>query len=436
MKTKNYRWIIATLLFFATVINYMDRQLIGLLKPTLEKTFSWTETDFAHIIMAFTAAYALGLLIFGRLIDKVGTKFGYCLAVIIWSISAMLHAVARGVFGFAAARIGLGIGEAGNFPAGMKAIAEWFPKKERGIATGIFNSGTTVGVILALLLTPLILTYWGWQEVFWVTGSLGFAWLLLWWIFYEIPSRQKRLTAGELELILSGQENEDDGTIENRGNIKWIKLFSMPQTWAVIVGKFMIDPIYWFFLFWLPSYFSSSFKLDLTKPSLGLMIIYSSATVGCIGGGYFSSWLIKKGVKTLKARKTALFIFAIIELSVISMQFITNMWAAVALISLAVAVQQAWATNVFTMASDMFPKERVSSVVGIAGMSGAVGGILFPMLIGHLLDLYSAKGNIMTGYNLLFSVCGMSYLIAWMIIHLLTRKRKPRTTVKSNPIVL
>ena len=239
-----------------------------------------------------------------------------------------------------------------------------------------------------------------------------------------------------MELILYGQENEDDGTIEKRGNIKWIKLFSMPQTWAVIVGKFMIDPIYWFFLFWLPSYFSSSFKLDLTKPSLGLMIIYSSATVGCIGGGYFSSWLIKKGVKTLKARKTALFIFAIIELSVISMQFITNMWAAVALISLAVAVQQAWATNVFTMASDMFPKERVSSVVGIAGMSGAIGGILFPMLIGHLLDLYSAKGNIMTGYNLLFSVCGMSYLIAWMIIHLLTRKRKPRTTVKSNPIVL
>jgi len=435
MKTKNYRWIIATLLFFATVINYMDRQLIGLLKPTLEKTFSWSETDFAYIIMAFTAAYALGLLSFGRLIDKVGTKLGYCLAVTIWSISAMLHAVARGVFGFAAARIGLGIGEAGNFPAGMKAIAEWFPNKERGVATGIFNSGTTVGVILALLLTPLILRYWGWQEVFWITGSLGFAWLLLWWIFYEIPSRQKRLTAGELALITSGQENEDDGTIKKRGSIRWVKLFSMPQTWAVIVGKFMIDPIYWFFLFWLPSYFSSSFRLDLTKPSPGLMIIYSSATVGCIGGGYFSSWLIKRGLTTLNARKTALFIFAIIELSVIFMQFITTMWIAVALISLAVAVQQAWATNVFTMASDMFPKERVSSVIGIAGMSGAVGGILFPMLIGHLLDLYGAKGNVVTGYNILFSVCGMSYLIAWMIIHLLTRKRISRTTIKLNPIV-
>jgi len=423
MKIKNLRWLIATLLFFATVINYMDRQLIGLLKPTLEKAFSWTETDFAHIIMAFTAAYALGLLLFGKFIDKVGTKLGYSISVIIWSISAILHAVARSVFGFASARVGLGIGEAGNFPAGMRAISEWFPKKEKAIATGIFNAGTSVGVVVALIATPLILSFWGWQEVFWITGSLGFLWLIFWLFFYEIPARQKHLTTKELNFITTGQAGEAGDKIEERGNIQWIKLFSLPQTWAIITGKFMIDPIYWFFLFWLPSYFSSNFKIDLTKPSPGLMIIYTSATIGCIGGGFFSSWLIRRGFSTLKARKTVLFIFAILELSVILMQFITSMWLAVALISLAVALQQAWATNVFTMASDMFPKGRVSSVVGIAGMSGAVGGILFPILVGYLLDLYRIHGNIVAGYNILFSVCGTSYLIAWVIIHLLTRKK-------------
>ncbi|MGV8092713.1 MAG: MFS transporter [Mangrovibacterium sp.] len=424
MKIRNYRWFIAVLLFFATVINYMDRQLIGLLKPVLEETFLWTETDFAHIVMAFTTAYALGLLSFGRFIDKAGTKLGYSLAIVVWSVSAMLHAVAKGVFGFASARVVLGIGEAGNFPAGMKAISEWFPKKERGTATGIFNAGTTVGVILALVLTPLILKHWGWQEVFWVTGALGFLWLIFWLIFYDVPSRQKRLSAEELDFIAAGQVSGEEDSPGKRVKVNWIGLFTMPQTWAVIVGKFMIDPIYWFFLFWLPSYFSSSFQLDLTKPSFGLMVIYASATVGCIGGGYFSSWLINRGFPILKARKAALFIFAVMELSVISMQYITSMWAAVALISLAVALQQAWATNVFTMASDMFPRERVSSVVGIAGMSGAVGGILFPVLVGHLLDLYRSQENIVAGYNILFSVCAVSYLVAWVIIHLLTREGK------------
>jgi ACS family hexuronate transporter-like MFS transporter len=349
---------------------------------------------------------------------------GYSLSVIVWSISAMLHALARSVMGFASARIGLGIGEAGNFPAGMKAIAEWFPKKERGVATGIFNSGTAVGVVLALIVTPLILTHWGWQEVFWITGALGFLWLVLWLVFYEVPSRQKRLTSQELDFIIAGQLSVDGNNIEERGKVKWIRLFSLPQTWAVVVGKFMIDPIYWFFLFWLPSYFSSNFKLDLTRPSLGLIIIYTSATIGCIGGGYFSSWLIKRGFDTLRARKTALLIFAIIELSVILMQFVTNMWVAVALISLAVAVQQAWATNVFTMASDMFPKEKVSSVVGIAGMSGAVGGILFPMLVGFILDYYKAFGDISIGYNIIFTFCGCTYLVAWMIITLLIKRSK------------
>ena len=424
-KIKNYRWLVVALLFFATTINYLDRQIIGLLKPTLEKEFSWTETDFAHIVMAFTAAYALGLLFFGWLIDKIGTKAGYSLSVIIWSLSGMFHAVAKSVAGFSIARIGLGIGEAGNFPAAMKAVAEWFPKKERALATGIFNAGTSIGVVMALLITPWILVHYGWQEVFWITGALGFVWLIFWLFLYEIPTKQKRITADELTLITQGQETYSN-EVTGAHSIKWHRLFTLPQTWAFVTGKFLIDPIYWFFLFWLPSYFSSTFNLDLTKPSLQLMIIYAATTVGSIAGGYFSSWLIKKGWPTLKARKTALLIFAILELSIISAQFVTDIWVAVALISLAVATHQAWATNMFTTASDMFPKETVSSVVGIGGMAGAFGGILFPLLVGYLLDAYKARGNLAGGYNLLFTICGLTYLVAWTIIHFLTRESKTK----------
>lgn len=423
LKIRNYRWIILALLFLATTINYLDRQIIGLLKPTLEAQFNWTETDFAHIVMAFTAAYAIGLLFFGWLIDKIGTKLGYSITVVLWSLAGMLHAVARSAFGFGVARFGLGLGEAGNFPAAMKAVAEWFPKNERALATGIFNAGTSIGVVSALLIVPWILSYYGWQEVFWITGGLGFIWLIFWLVLYEVPSRQKRLTAEEYTLITSGQDAQ---VIETGGgtSIKWARLFSFPQTWAFITGKALIDPIFWFFLFWLPSYFSSTFNLDLRKPSLPLMIIYAATTVGSIGGGYVSSWLIKKGWPTIKARKAALLVFALLEVSIILAQFATDVWMAVGLISLAVAVHQAWATNVFTIASDLFPKQAVSSVVGIGGMAGAVGGILFPILVGTLLDAYKATGNITAGYNVLFTICGFTYLFAWTIIHLLTRKPK------------
>ena len=420
-KSKNYRWLIVVLLFFATTINYIDRQIIGLLKPILEKEFNWTESDFAHIVMAFTAAYAAGLLFFGWFIDKIGTKIGYAITIIFWSIAGMLHALARSAFGFGIARIGLGLGEAGNFPAAMKTVAEWFPKKERALATGIFNAGTSIGVVSALLIVPLILTHFGWQEVFWITGAFGFVWLIFWWIYYDIPSKQKRLSAEEYELIRSGQDADNNQTPAIH-SIRWQRLFLMPQTWAMITGKGLIDPIYWFFLFWLPSYFSSSFSLDLKKPSLQLMVIYAATTIGSIGGGYLSSRLIKKGWPVLKARKTVLIIFALLEISIILAQFATTAWIAVGLISLAVAVHQAWATNVFTMASDMFPTEAVSSVVGIAGMAGAVGGILFPILIGSLLDSYKAAGNLAGGYHLIFTICGCTYLVAWIIIHLLTRK--------------
>lgn len=419
-KPTYYRWIIVVLLFTATTINYLDRQIIGLLKPILEVEFSWTETQFARIVIAFTAAYAVGLLAFGWFIDKVGTKIGYAVTIIWWSVAGMLHALARSAFGFGLARVGLGLGEAGNYPAAVKTVSEWFPNKERALATGLFNAGTSIGVVVALFIVPWILTRYGWQEVFWITGALGFVWLIFWFLFYDVPARQKRLSAAEYTYITSGQTREDESKIA----INWVRLFTLPQTWALITGKGLIDPIYWFFLFWLPSYFSSTFKLDLKKPSLELMLIYTATTVGSIGGGYLSSWLIRRGWPTLKARKTVLIVFAGLELSIILAQFATDVWVAVGLISLAVAVHQAWATNVFTMASDLFPKQAVSSVVGIAGMAGAVGGIFFPMLVGSLLDSYKAAGNLSGGYNLLFTICGCTYLLAWVIIQLLTRKPK------------
>lgn len=419
LKLKNYRWIVLGLIFFATCINYLDRQIIGLLKPILEKEFDWSETDFARIVMAFTAAYAIGLLVAGAWIDRIGTKLGYAITIVVWSIAGMLHAVARSVTGFVFARIGLGIGEAGNFPAGVKTVAEWFPKDERGLATGIFNAGTSVGVVMALFIVPMILNYAGWQEVFWITGALGFVWLILWIFLYDIPSKQKRITEEEYRLITEGQEPE---VLATTTSIKWSRLFRFPQTWAYITGKALIDPIFWFFLFWLPSYFSSTFSLDLKKPSLELMIIYFSTTLGSIGGGYLSSYLIKSGWPVIKARKTVLLIFAFFELSIILAQFATQAWMAVALLSLAVAIHQAWATNIFTLASDMFPKEAVSSVVGIGGMAGAVGGILFPIFVGNILDQFKAMGNITAGYNIIFSICGCTYLIAYLVIHLLTRR--------------
>ncbi|HRI79781.1 MAG TPA: MFS transporter, partial [Cyclobacteriaceae bacterium] len=345
MISNSFRWIVVSLLFFATTINYLDRQILGLLKPLLEKEFLWTETDFAHIVMAFTAAYAIGLLFFGWLIDRLGTKIGYTISIVIWSIAGMLHAVAKSATGFSFARIGLGIGEAGNYPAAMKSVAEWFPDKERGLATGIFNAGTSVGVVVALTIVPWILTFYGWQEVFWITGALGFVWLIFWILLNQIPSLHKRLSKTELELIQSGQHSEVISSPTH-----WIRLFSSKSTWAYVTGKFLIDPIYWFFLFWLPSYFSTTFQLDLKKPSIPLMLIYASTTLGSIGGGYFSSQLIsRKGMSTLQARKTALLIFAICELSILFLPTVTQVWTAVALLSFAVAVHQAWATNIFTI---------------------------------------------------------------------------------------
>lgn len=422
-KGKNYRWLIVTLLFTGTVINYLDRQIIGLLKPTLELEFQWTESDFAKIMSVFSFAYAIGLLLSGRFIDKVGTKLGYSVAVVFWSLAGMGHALAKSVTGFSIARLSLGIGEAGNFPAAVKAVSEWFPKKERALATGIFNSGTAIGVVVALIVVPIIMQNYGWQEVFWITGSLGFVWLLFWLWLYEIPSKQKRLSKEELNYIESDKDDTQD-QVQSSIKISWAKLFTFPQTWAFVTGKFFIDPIFWFFLFWLPSYFSSTFNLDLKVISPELMIIYGATTIGSIAGGYFSSQLISRGWAVLKARRAVLLLFALIELVIMIAiaQLVTDKWTAVILISLAVAIHQAWATNIFTMASDMFPKNVVSSVVGIGGMMGAIGGILFPLFVGYLLDFYKNAGDLTGGYNLIFTICGLTYLFAWVIIYFLTRK--------------
>ncbi|MFD0765176.1 MFS transporter [Mucilaginibacter lutimaris] len=419
----NYRWVVVALLFFATTINYLDRQVIGFLKPTLEKEFSWTETDYSHIVMAFSAAYALGLLAFGGIIDKIGTKLGYTISLVVWSLAAMLHAIVKSTMGFGAVRAALGLGEAGNFPAAIKVVAEWFPKKERALATGIFNSGANIGAVLAPAMVPWILGIYGWQMAFIITGAIGFVWLFFWVILYEVPSRHKKINAAEFEHIHSDMEEPVTPNAPEE-KVKWGRLFGIRQTWVFVVGKLLTDPMWYFFLFWLPSYFSSAFNLDLKKPTLPLILIYTATTIGSIGGGYLSSWFIKRGMPIFKARKTAMFIFALCVVPIFTARFATNIWQAVGLISLAAAAHQAWSANIFTTASDIFPKRAVSSVVGIGGMAGSVGGIAFPFFIGWILDSAKASGDITKGYNILFIICACAYLLAWLIMHLLAPKPK------------
>ena len=419
-----YRWTVVALLFFATSINYLDRQVIGLLKPTLETQFQWTETDYARLQMAFQAAYAVGLLVFGRLIDRIGTKRGYIYSIIAWSGAAVAHAFATTTFGFGVARAALGLGESGNFPAAIKAVAEWFPKKERALATGVFNSGANIGAVVAPVLVPFILGRYGWEEAFLVTGAIGFVWLVFWWLFYEIPSRQPKLEAAEYAYIHSDNPSETEEG--DRGPaVTWGQLLRIRQTWAFIFGKMLTDPIWWFFLFWLPSYFSTAFNLDLKKPSLPLVVVYSLTTVGSIGGGYLSSWLIKRGWTVFRARKMAMLLFAVLVVPIVAARYATSIWPAVALISLAAAAHQAWSANIFTTASDMFPKRAVSSVVGLGSMAGSVGGIVFPLIVGYLLDRAKAAGDINTGYNIIFLLCGSAYLVAWCVMHFFAPRMEP-----------
>jgi ACS family hexuronate transporter-like MFS transporter len=420
-----YRWVIVTLLFFATTINYLDRQVIGLLKDNLATDFNWSEKDYSRIVMAFSGAYAVALLIFGRLIDKIGTRLGYAISIIIWSVAAMFHALATGTLGFGIARTALGLGEAGNFPAAIKSVAEWFPKKDRALATGVFNSGTNIAAIAGPPMIAWIFSSYGWKQAFLWTGSLGFIWLIFWFWLYEIPSKQKRLTAEEFAYINS----DTDETVADTGQKPgWFKLFRFRQTWAIVLGKFLTDPVWWFYLFWIPSYFNTTYHLNLTRSAIHVSTVYVVASFGSILGGYLSGWLIKRGLAVYKARKISMLFFASCVVPIFFVRYTSNIWPAVWLISLAAAAHQAWSANIFTLASDIFPKHTLSSVVGIGGMAGSVGGILFPFLIGIILDHFKLLGLLGTGYNIIFGICAVAYLLAWIIMHILS----PRMEYASN----
>ena len=421
-----YRWTICGLVFFATTINYLDRSVISLLKSTLSNEFTWNETDYANIVVAFQLCYAVGLLGAGRLIDKLGTKIGYGLATALWSVAAIAHAAATSTFGFFVARGALGITEAGNFPAAIKTVAEWFPKKERALATGIFNSGANIGAILAPLTVPFIVVIWGWQWAFILTGLTGFIWLILWLAVYEVPGKQKKLSQAEYEYIHSDEDESSSTGNSDSIKLSWAQLLGYRQTWAFAVGKFLTDPVWWFYLFWLPDFLEKQYGLTNTQIALPVALAYTMATIGSIVGGWLPMYFIKKGWTVFRARKTAMVIYACCALPVVSAQYLgsINMWLAVLIIGLAMSAHQAWSANIYTTVSDLFPKTAVASVTGIGGMFGALGGILIAKTAGNLFDYYKADGHIETGYLIMFLVCSVAYVIAWIIMQLLVPKMK------------
>jgi ACS family hexuronate transporter-like MFS transporter len=409
----HYRWVICALLFFATTINYVDRQVIGILEKDLRTIIGWTPVDYGNIVAAFNAAYALGLLVSGRLIDRFGTKIGYSLAIVVWSLAGMAASFARAPFGFGTARAALGVGEAANFPAAIKTVAEWFPKKERALTTGIFNAGTNVGAIVAPLTVPWIFINWGWQWAFVLTGALGFLWLLFWLPLYRKPEDHPKLSKAELAYIQS------DPPDPPATKIPWIQLLPHKQTTAFAIGKFMTDPVWWFYLYWIPSFLREKHGLDLSTVGVPLIAIYLIADVGSVGGGWLSSACIKRGWSINRARKVAMLICAVAVLPIILMPYVNNLWLAVGLFGLAAAAHQGWSANIFTTSSDMFPRRAVGSVVGVGGMAGAIGGATMAVATGVLLE--RTGGN----YMLIFFTVGPAYLVALGIIHLLVPRLEP-----------
>jgi len=442
-----YRWTICALLFFASAINYVDRQVIAILKPTLTAEFGWTDIDYGWIIFAFSTAYALGFIFAGRFMDKFGTKIGFTVAIVLWSIGAMMHAWAVGVgevalpiltpiidgllsvvnavitplgfapwsivlsvsvAGFIVARFVLGLGESGNFPAAIKTTAEWFPKKERALSTGIFNAGTNVGALVTPLVVPILVAIWGWYEAFIITGVLGFVWLAFWLLMYKRPEEHPRLSADELAYIQSDPS-------EPVTKVPWAKLIKYRQTWAFAVGKFLTDPIWWIYLFWVPDFLQRQHGLDLKSFGLPIAVIYIIADVGSVGGGWISSWLIKRGWTINKSRKTAMLVCALAVVPIVLASVTSSLWLGVILIGIAAAAHQGWSANLFTLTSDTFPKQAVGSVVGIGGMFGAIGGMVIAPLVGYIL----AKSN---SYVPIFIIAASAYLIALLLIHLLSPK--------------
>lgn len=407
----NFRWRICALLFFATTINYVDRQVLGLLAPLLQSNIGFNEIQYGYIVTAFQAAYALGLLAMGSIIDRIGTKLGYALAISIWSLSAMGHALVRSAFGFGVARFALGLGESGSFPAAIKTVAEWFPKKERALATGLLNCGTNVGATVAPLTVPWVAVHYGWRYAFLLTGTFSAVWLVIWLVVYRPPQDHPRVSKTELAYILSDPP-------EPTTKIPWSNLLVHRQTWAFVMGKSLTDPIWWFYLFWLAKFLVSEHHLKLTGVALPIIVIYNCATVGSVVGGWLPARFVEQGWTVNRARKVSLLICSLCVIPVMMTTRVHGLWTAVVLISLACAAHQGFSANMFTLASDMFPRRAVASVVGMGGCGGAVGGMFIATFTGWLLQLTGS-------YLPVFIIAGSAYLVALGFVQLLAPRLQP-----------
>ena len=410
-----YRWTICALLFFATTINYMDRQILGLLASTLQKDIGWNEADYGNIVSWFTFAYALGFLGAGRLLDRIGVRSGFAIAIAAWSLAAMSHALAFTVRGFSAARFALGIGESGNFPASLKAVAEWFPARERAFAAGLFNAGSNVGAILTPIFVPMVVSRFGWRAAFIVVGGLGFLWLAAWLAIYRTPAEHPKLTERERTHILDGA-TAGPATFTA---VPWKELLRHRQTWAFVAGKVLTDGIWWFYLYWLPKFLDVRFNVKLDTVALPIIAIYLLADVGSVGGGWLSSTLMHRGWSANRARKITMLIAALLIVPTALAPTASSLWTTVAIVSVAAGAHQAWSCNLFTLTSDMFPREAVGSVVGVGGFAGAIAGFLFQRATGAVLQ---NNGN---NYVPIFMVCGSAYVVALLIIHVLAPKLAP-----------
>jgi ACS family hexuronate transporter-like MFS transporter len=414
-----YRWVVCALLFFATTVNYIDRQILALIKELLDQELGWTNEQFGLVNSAFQGAYAVGLLAFGWFIDRYGTKLGYALSIAFWSVAAMGHALVGSVGGFFAARIALGASEGGNFPAAIKAVALWFPRRERAFATAIFNAGTNVGAIVAPAVIPAIAFSLGWRWAFVLAGLAGFLWLFFWVPFYDVPEKEVRLSATELAYIQSDRDEQVGGT-----PLGWRRALGYRQSWSFIVAKFMTDPVWWFFLIWLPDYFKTTRGLDIKVSWVHLVTIYAIVTVLSIAGGWLTGHLNRRGWSVTRARKTGMLLFALCVLPILAATHVGD-WPAVLLIGLAASAHQAWSANLFTTVSDMFPKKDVATIVGLGGFAGSIGGMLFPWFSGRLLDHFHAIGNVTAGYSILFALCASAYLVAFALHHVLAPRLEP-----------
>ena len=409
---KQYRWRIVALLFFATTINYIDRQVLGLLKPVISEDISLSEAEYGYIVSAFQAAYAVGMLLAGRFIDKFGTRISYTIAIALWSLAGCLHAAAHNFFHLAAARFMLGVGESANFPAAIKTVTEWFPKKERAFATGLFNSGSNIGAIVAPLIVTYVTVEYGWREAFVVTGLLGFIWIIAWLLFYQVPAKAKGLSREEYDYI--HQDAHEEEVTESGQKQPWWHLFKRRTTLGICLARFVCDWPWWFFLFWTPDFLSKTFNLDLTAMQVPIVVIYIISDFGGIVGGYISSKMMRMGRTAAFSRFAGLLICALMVLPVALIPSISTLWVVIAIISLACFAHQGWAANIYTVVSDNYPKSQVATMTSLAGFSGSIGGIIAASSVGLILELTNS-------YYAVFMVAAFPYVIGWLLLRLMVR---------------